>query len=701
MNRNVLMNTSGHNSLSNSNGGTNGGNSMNYQQQQFHQLKDLSLHVGGALTALNLSHDKRQVAVVGREVLKIVSISEEEGLKESQNLRVGKVNLNYSSVDVRWHPSEQHRHLIATAATNGAVVIWNNHNVGSQKQERIINDHTRTVNRISWHPEHPWTLLSGSQDGTMKLWDIRDPSNCKVTFDGKSESVRDVRFSTHYANFFAAAFDNGTIQIWDIRKHSSYETSITAHQGPVFCIDWHPEDKSMIATGGRDRFIQVWDLNGTKGKPIYTIQTVSSVSHVAWRPGHKYHIASSALVESKIHVWNVKKPFIPNLSFIGHHDVVTDVNWLNADKILSCGKDSTLQLQNAKYAYRPYQHIRSTGMTWTPTGQLAFVNEKINRSNTLLAEESMDQKNRKVVFTKNGVKKSARNNENEVLDSGEGSSISVFLAERYKFEEKELPFPELCQHNSDVAKEAKQFQIAQSWILLKLFFENNDQTNSSIPSPPPPKDPTLPRQHTNKPSLSPPLRMEPELTGDNSQIGNVQDSLFNLFESEPGFLMNGNSFLDGNHPYIAGDFHMDGTDFLPSDVNFPLAPLPFRNPLQFDDPAAQSNAFDMSPSMVINNIPKEKRRDRKKLLLTTSGQFKTFGTLFGSDLPFDPKPAVLDMLQHYAEIGDIQTAVVMSLVLGDRVPIPAEKLKQWSLSYIDCNCGLFRTKSLRNRKIYQ
>lgn len=47
----------------------------------------------------------------------------------------------------------------------------------------------------------------------MKLWDIRDPSNCKVTFDGKSEAVRDVKFSKHYTNFFAAAFDNGTVQV--------------------------------------------------------------------------------------------------------------------------------------------------------------------------------------------------------------------------------------------------------------------------------------------------------------------------------------------------------------------------------------------------------------------------------------------------------------------------------------------------------
>jgi WD40 repeat protein len=80
--------------------------------------------------------------------------------------------------------------MIATAATNGAVVIWNiesqmqkhgklyplplnhewKHLISFSPIERVINDHARTVNKISWHPEHAYTLLSGSQDGTMKLW---------------------------------------------------------------------------------------------------------------------------------------------------------------------------------------------------------------------------------------------------------------------------------------------------------------------------------------------------------------------------------------------------------------------------------------------------------------------------------------------------------------------------------------------------
>ena len=36
--------------------------------------------------------------------------------------------------------------------------------------ERVMKVHGRSVNRISWHLDNPFTLISGSQDTTVKLW---------------------------------------------------------------------------------------------------------------------------------------------------------------------------------------------------------------------------------------------------------------------------------------------------------------------------------------------------------------------------------------------------------------------------------------------------------------------------------------------------------------------------------------------------
>lgn len=62
---------------------------------------------------------------------------------------------------------------MATAATNGAVVVWNLSKTTRSKQDHVFNDHRRTVNKVSFHPTEAMWLISGSQDGTMKCFDLR------------------------------------------------------------------------------------------------------------------------------------------------------------------------------------------------------------------------------------------------------------------------------------------------------------------------------------------------------------------------------------------------------------------------------------------------------------------------------------------------------------------------------------------------
>ena len=88
--------------------------------------------------ALDLCKDGSKVVVAGRSVFKIFSIDEE--FVERDNLRVGKnINLNFSCNDVVWSPVDDQ--VIATAATNGAVVVWNLNKAGRAKQEQVFNDH--------------------------------------------------------------------------------------------------------------------------------------------------------------------------------------------------------------------------------------------------------------------------------------------------------------------------------------------------------------------------------------------------------------------------------------------------------------------------------------------------------------------------------------------------------------------------------
>ncbi|CAL4127083.1 unnamed protein product, partial [Meganyctiphanes norvegica] len=96
-------------------------------------------------SALALNPDSTQVVIAGRHVFKIFSIEEDE-LVEKANLRPNKnLNLNFSCNDVVWNPIEES--VLATAATNGAVVTWNLNRANRSKQDCVFNDHKRTVHK--------------------------------------------------------------------------------------------------------------------------------------------------------------------------------------------------------------------------------------------------------------------------------------------------------------------------------------------------------------------------------------------------------------------------------------------------------------------------------------------------------------------------------------------------------------------------
>lgn len=131
-------------------------------------------------------------------------------------MRGGKnQNLSYSSNDVAW--SMLDKNLLATAATNGVVSVWDLSKFGRHKQLLVYAEHERTAHSVTFHTTDPNLLLSGSQDGTIKCFDMRTEKSV-TTYFSNSESVRDVKFSPVVPNLFASVSENGTVQLWDLKR---------------------------------------------------------------------------------------------------------------------------------------------------------------------------------------------------------------------------------------------------------------------------------------------------------------------------------------------------------------------------------------------------------------------------------------------------------------------------------------------------
>ncbi|KAG2455699.1 WDR24 protein, partial [Polypterus senegalus] len=443
-------------------------------------------HLDAPSNAISVCRDAAQVVVAGRNIFKIYAI-EEDQFVEKLNLRVGrKPSLNFSCADVMWHQMDEN--LLATAATNGAVVTWNLGKPCRNKQDQLFTEHKRTVNKVCFHPTEVYMLLSGSQDGYMKCFDLRKKESVS-TFSGQSESVRDVQFSIRDYFTFAASFENGNVQLWDIRRPDRYERMFTAHNGPVFCCDWHPDDRGWLATGGRDKMVKVWDMTTNKAKEIYCVQTIASVARVKWRPERKYHLATcSMMVDHNIYVWDVRRPYIPFATFEEHKDVTTGIVWRHLHDpgfLLSGSKDSTLYQHMFKDATRPVDKANPEGLCFGLFGDLAFAaKESLMSGDSNRKPYGGGDRRYPIFFFKKPDPTEQFANVSSVLNvyetEMENNRMDWFVKTAKLYLLSGKPFAELCDHNAKVAKDLKRPQVSTTWTMLRIMY--SDPGNLAVPA---------------------------------------------------------------------------------------------------------------------------------------------------------------------------------------------------------------------------
>jgi len=89
-------------------------------------------------------------------------------------------------LDLAWN--NLNRNILASCSADKSVILWD---LEQLKQATKIRDNSKKVQSIKFHPIESFSLLSGSSDKTVTLYDCRNPkSNKKVwTLNGETEQV--------------------------------------------------------------------------------------------------------------------------------------------------------------------------------------------------------------------------------------------------------------------------------------------------------------------------------------------------------------------------------------------------------------------------------------------------------------------------------------------------------------------------------
>jgi len=124
---------------------------------------------------------------------------------------------------------------------------------------RTINDHTGWVLAVAsyTYPDGSFLFASGSYDWTIKLYDDNNSSlSCIRTLRDHTNSVRSLSFNL-YGSLLASGSDDKTIKIWDVSSGKCLQTLSRQHTDRIHSVLFSP-DESRLVSGSDDKTICIW-----------------------------------------------------------------------------------------------------------------------------------------------------------------------------------------------------------------------------------------------------------------------------------------------------------------------------------------------------------------------------------------------------------------------------------------------------------
>ena len=205
---------------------------------------------------------------------------------------------------------------------------------------RTFKVHSESVNSASFSSDGRYAL-SGSDDKTLKLWDVSTSSVIR-TFEGHSGSVRSVSISPDGRYALSGSVD-GTLKLWGVSTGSLIRT-FKGHSSFVKSVSFSPDGRYALS-GSYDKTLKLWDVS--TGSVIRTFKGHSErVLSVSFSPDGRYALSGSDIWvgEYGLKLWDVLTGSVIR-TFKGHSGTVLYVSFSPDGRYALSGSwDGTLKL---------------------------------------------------------------------------------------------------------------------------------------------------------------------------------------------------------------------------------------------------------------------------------------------------------------------------------------------------------------------
>ncbi|ETO19108.1 hypothetical protein RFI_18131, partial [Reticulomyxa filosa] len=183
-----------------------------------------------------------------------------------------------------YHYYNHRRHIICSSSLDKTIRFWD---IKHNQHLQLLNQHKGWVGGIDFSSFNGGRYLcSGSGDNTIRLWDVETSKSLHV-FNGHEYGVECVVFSPLQSNSnnnnqsknigviggsgytICSGSDDKTIRIWDIETNKRHIV-FKGHENMVRSIKYGPNGLvNTILSGSMDKSIRLWDIRSGKQIQVF------------------------------------------------------------------------------------------------------------------------------------------------------------------------------------------------------------------------------------------------------------------------------------------------------------------------------------------------------------------------------------------------------------------------------------------------
>ena len=210
--------------------------------------------------------------------------------------------------------------LVVSGHEDGIIRLWD---LGNDSV-RMFRGHTERVNIVVFSLNRDW-LFSGSDDRTARSWEVSTQQNLETLnhiVDGTRFQVKDFAFSPDETSFAVAG---GDVTLW----RSEADIAIFQHDGYAQALAYSP-DSERLATGDNHGIVTIWDVQ--RQEQLVRLRADSKwISTVKFSPDGS--LLATAGYDGEIRLWDTSSWRSPGI--LEGHGTTYDLDFSPDGRLLA------------------------------------------------------------------------------------------------------------------------------------------------------------------------------------------------------------------------------------------------------------------------------------------------------------------------------------------------------------------------------